>query len=291
MTSVSVFSDVVCRLGEGPSAHAALGRVYWFDILEKRLFERRFDAPGTTVHQLPVMASVMAPIDGGRQLIAAEDGLYVRDVTSGALTLLTPLEADKPANRSNDGRVHPSGALWIGTMGRKAEDGAGAIWWFRKGELRCIVPSISISNAISFDPAGRFAYFADTKIGTIFRIGTDPETGLPTGEPKVFRTIAPASGGPDGAVVDADGVLWCARWGGAALDAFAPDGSLLRSLVMPASQVSCPAFMGPNADRMIITSAHDGMSSDERSKDPMAGLTFHVDFPVRGRFDPPVVIA
>ena len=46
----------------------------------------------------------------------------------GRLTLQIPLEADNAATRSNDGRVHPCGALWIGTMGRKAEKGAGAAW-------------------------------------------------------------------------------------------------------------------------------------------------------------------
>ena len=76
----------------------------------------------TIVHDLPFMASAIATIDAERQLIVAEDGLYVRDVKTGALTLHTALEADNPLTRSNDSRVHPSGAFWIGTMGK--DDGA-----------------------------------------------------------------------------------------------------------------------------------------------------------------------
>ena len=37
-----------------------------------------------------------------------------------------------PPTRSNDARVHPSGTFWIGTMGRNAEKGAGAIYAFHR---------------------------------------------------------------------------------------------------------------------------------------------------------------
>ena len=56
-----------------------------------------------------------------------------------------------------------SGALWIGTMGRKAEKGAGAIYHFGGGELRRLYASVSIPNAICFSPDGATAYFTDTK--------------------------------------------------------------------------------------------------------------------------------
>ncbi len=62
--TVSIFSDVVCELGEGPGFHAATGRMWWFDILGKRLLERRADRSGTTVHDLPVNGSILADVDG-----------------------------------------------------------------------------------------------------------------------------------------------------------------------------------------------------------------------------------
>lgn len=72
------------------------------------------------------MASVIASSDVSLQLLAMKDGLYTRSISDGALILLSSLAADSPAKRSNDGRVHPVGALWIGTMGNKAEHGVGA---------------------------------------------------------------------------------------------------------------------------------------------------------------------
>ena len=150
----SIFSDVVCELGEGPSYDPASGKLFWFDIVGKKLLEKKFADGPTIVHDLPFMASAIATIDAGRQLIAAEDGIYIRDVRTGALTLHTPLEAGNQLTRANDSRVHPCGAFWIGTMARDESPKAGAIYWFYKGELRTLYSQVSIPNSICFSPEG-----------------------------------------------------------------------------------------------------------------------------------------
>ena len=132
------------------------------------------------------MASALARIDAERQLIVAEDGLYVRDIADGRMTLFCPLEADNPATRSNDARVHPSGTFWIGTMGRKAEKGAGAIYALHRGKISPLFPGISIPNAICFSPDGAIGYFTDTARAVLYRVPLDPATGLPRGEPEVL---------------------------------------------------------------------------------------------------------
>jgi len=103
------------------------------------------------------MASALAFVDDTRQLVAADDGLYVRTLRGGRLTMVAPLEADNPATRSNDGHAHPSGTFWVGTKGRKAESGAGAIYAFRSGELTRLSAEITIPNAICFACAWRSA--------------------------------------------------------------------------------------------------------------------------------------
>ena len=110
-----------CHLGEGPTYDASTDTAWWFDILEKRLFEANVSKGQVKVHALGKMASALARIDAERQLIVAEDGLYIRHVADGRMELFAALEAENPATRSNDARVHPSGTFWFGTMGRKAE--------------------------------------------------------------------------------------------------------------------------------------------------------------------------
>jgi len=290
MSEVSVFSDYICQLGEGPSYDPATDALFWFDIVNGKLLEKPLTG-ALKIHELGQMASAIAIIDEKRQLIATETGLFVRDVATGQMTLHTPIEADNPLTRSNDSRVHPCGALWTGTMGKKEEKGAGSIYWFFRGELRRLFSDITVSNSICFSPDGALAYYTDTSTGLLMRVACDPGTGLPAGEPKVFVDHRSSKGYVDGSVVDRDGVLWNAVWGGKVVKAYSPDGTLLREVAMPVTQPSCPAFVGKKADRLAVTSAWSGKDEKQRQLDPQAGMTFLLDIPVNGRLEPRVLIA
>lgn len=286
-----ILCDIACELGEGPSYDPDTGTLWWFDIVGRKLLERRFPYGATRVHDLPFMASALACVDGRRQLVVAENGLWLRETASGRLDLLKPLEENDPTTRSNDSRVHPCGAFWIGTMAKDEGRPAGSIYWFFRGELRRLYGSLSIPNSICFSPDGRIAYFTDTPTGLLQRVDCDPATGLPVGEPRIFLDWRGREGWIDGSVVDAEGVLWNARWDGGAVDAWDPNGKHMRTIKIGARQSSCPVFAGPGAESMVVTSAWKGMDAAARASDPDAGRTFVVMQPMRGRFDPPVAIS
>lgn len=288
--NVEVLSDIACHLGEGPTYDPASDTLFWFDILERKLLERRFPDGAVAVHELPEMASALAVVDKGHQLLVTETGLQRREVATGRVAMHMPVEADRPHTRSNDARVHPSGALWFGTMGKKAEHGAGAIYWFRAGELRLLYPDITIPNSICFSADGAAAFFTDTAENILYRVACEPASGLPTGEPGVFVDWRGKKGGLDGSIVDADGVLWNARCEAGALDAWSPGGELVRTIAIPASRTTCPAFVGPAADRIAVTSAYEHMDAEARRAEPRAGQTFLVELPVKGRFEPYAVL-
>ena len=279
-----------CHLGEGPTYDAATDTAWWFDIVGRRLFEAKLGTGQTTIHSLEVMGSALGRIDAHRQLVVADDGLYVRELSNGRMTLYRPLEADNAATRSNDARVHPSGTFWIGTMGREAERGLGAIYALHAGELSRLYENITIPNAICFSPDGTIGYFADTGKNVLFRVELDAATGLPRGSPAELITRR-GGGGIDGAVVDADGLIWNARWGGGCIDVYSPQGEHLRSLRVPARQSSCPAFVGPDFSRLLVTSAWQGMAEDAKRADPDHGRTFVLDVAGRGRPEPDVRLA
>jgi sugar lactone lactonase YvrE len=281
-------SDRHCQLGEGCTYDPATDTAWWFDIVERTLLQADLASGVVTEHALPMMASVVAFIDDQRQLLATENGLYVRDIADGRLTLHAALEGDNPITRSNDGRVHQSGALWIGTMGRKAEQGAGAIYHFGGGELRRLYANISIPNAICFSPDGATAYFTDTREAILYRVAVDPANALPIGEPAPLFDHRGGIGGLDGAVVDADGVIWNARWGASCVDAYSPEGSRIRTIRVPARQASCPVFVGRSFDRLLVTTAWQGMDEQAKAADPHHGQTFILDVGARGRAEPRV---
>lgn len=288
--AISVFCAIQCQLGEGPTYDPGRNTVFWFDIAGRKLLEKRWTDGHTVVHELPEMASAVAVVDEARQLLATETGLHLRDVATGALSLVVGIEADEPATRSNDARVHPSGAFWISTMSKRGEREAGSIYWYRGGELRRLFPRITVPNSICFSADGGTACFADTRTNILYRVACDPRTGLPVGEPQTFLDHGGLSGGLDGSIMDDDGCLWNARWGAAALDCYAPDGTHVRRVPLPVRQGTCPAFAGPDADRIVVTSAWQGLSEEARAADPEAGKTFLVDLPVRGRHEPRVLL-
>ena len=150
MTSVKtvIFADHIAELGEGPGYDPLTGHVWWFDILGHKLIERNWESGAMEVHDLGMKASALAVIARERQLLVSEHGLFIRERANGRLTMHHPLEADNPVTRSNDARVHPSGAFWIGTMGRKAGKDAGSIWWYSEGQVKKLFAGITITNSI-----------------------------------------------------------------------------------------------------------------------------------------------
>ncbi len=289
--SADTLHDGLLELGEGPTYDAFNDILWWFDIAGRQIYAHDFSKTRTRAFELPAMASMMAHLDGEHQLLAMQDGLYMRHRRSGRLRLRTPLEANRKHTRSNDGRTHPCGALWIGTMGRESERDAGAIYWYNGTELRRLYDRITIPNAICFSQDGKIGYFTDNAHGRIMRVQLDASTGLPTSEPAVFCDAGVDEGNPDGAVVDRDGVLWNARWGAGCVNAYAPDGQRIKCLTFGAAQVTCPAFCGARGSDMVVTSAWQGLSANARAQDVQAGNTFIVRGGFNGVFDPPFVPA
>lgn len=263
-----IFDARPCALGEGPLWHPLRQQLFWFDITGKRLLTRTTDGPAEWTFD--EMASAAGWIDAETLLIASETQFFRFDLTTGTQTHLAPLEPGTPQTRSNDGRADPQGGFWIGTMGKSAEPGAGAIYRYYRGEVRRLYPDITIPNAISFAPDGRTAHFADTDKGLVWRVALDAE-GWPKGDPETYLDLTAEGLNPDGAVIDATGIMWLAQWGAARVAAYAPDGQFLRAVGFDAPHTSCPAFGG---DTLYCTTALQGMDATARTAHPDAGKTF-----------------
>ncbi|MDP4990249.1 MAG: SMP-30/gluconolactonase/LRE family protein, partial [Marivita lacus] len=215
------------------------------------------------------MVSAAGWVDRDTLLIASETALSTFNLTTHACETVTLLEHDNPITRSNDGRADPMGGFWIGTMGKNAEPGAGAIYRYYEGRLTRLFDKITISNAICFAPDGRHAFYTDTRKRKILRVALDDD-GFPAAKPDLFVDLSAEGLNPDGAVVDASGNLWVAQWGASRVACYSPDGVFLRAVDVPARQPSCPAFGGPDLSMLYITTAAEGLDPAGK-KD---GMTF-----------------
>lgn len=279
-----LFVDSRCELGEGPFWHPLLGRLFWFDILNQTLLSAGADGHLIDRFTFRQPASAAGVIDRETLAVATAGALLRFDLASDTGTMIVPIEEEVPGNRTNDGRVNPAGGFWIGTMSRRGgqDMGAGAVYQYRAGELVTVIDGITIPNSICFSPDGRTAYFADTMTDTIRRCSIDPATGLPAGEWSDFASTE-GLGSPDGSVVDSEGFLWNARWGGSCVVRHAPDGSVDRIVELPVSRVTCPAFGGDALKTLYITSAREGMTPEELEREPLAGSVFSIRVDVPGQ--------
>lgn len=266
-----IFDNRPCELGEGPLWHPSLGQLFWFDILNGRMLSRQGDTP--LQWQFDQMVSAAGWVSDREMIIASETALLRFDLATGESAPLAALEADNPKTRSNDGRADPMGGFWIGTMGKGAENGAGAIYRFYRGELRKLYGDITISNAICFAPDGRTAHFTDTVTSRVMRVSLDNE-GWPNAEPQVYLDLTADLSGPDGAVIDSAGNMWLAQWGAGRVACFDPAGHMLRHVAFDAPHTSCPSFGGPDLTTLHCTSALQGMDNAARAAHPHAGMVF-----------------
>lgn len=280
--TAEIFSTTKCLLGEGPMWHPERGQLFWFDILGKQL--RTVEDGQERAWQFDEHVSAAGWMDRDTLMMASETGLYRFDLGTGARELIVALEADDPVTRSNDGRADPWGGFWIGTMGKGLEPGKGKIYRYYRGELRVVVPQVSISNAICFAPGRSVGYWADTVDACIMRQPLDPDTGWPIGEAEVFVDLKPEGLNPDGAVVDAEGCLWNAQWGVGRVARYSPAGEFLASFAVGATQSSCPAFGGADLSDLFVTSSDDGVDEDE------GGMTFRIGVGIKGQAEHRVIL-
>jgi len=284
-SKAELFVDSRCELGEGPFWHPLLERLFWFDILNQTMLSAGTE--GHIVDRITFKDTVSAGavIDKGSLAIAQSGALLRYDFDTDSTSVIAEIEGDVPTNRTNDSRVDRTGGFWIGTMGRKAEAGVGGVYQYRAGQTTKVIENIRIPNSICFSPDGRTAYFTDSG-KMIVKCATDPATGLPTGTWEDFFTME-GPGGADGSVVDSEGYLWNARWGGGKVIRISPDGKLDRVVEVPGvSQVSCPAFGGSDLKTLYITTAREHMTPEQIEREPHAGSVFAVALDVPGIAEP-----
>lgn len=283
MNTATCVVDAACELGEGPHWHSAEGALYWVDINRCQVHRWRPGPLGEhAAWTAPAMPSALAQIgDAGRFMVATDAGLARFDAKAGVFEVGPPFEADRPQNRSNDGKVGPDGHFWVGTMHRRASDATGALYRIAPdGTSHRALDGIGIANTLAWSPDGRVMYFADSLRGVIWRMAFDARTGG-IGAREVFVELTDGAS-PDGSATDVEGCLWNAQWDGARVVRYTPAGAVDRVVELPVSRPTSCAFGGPDGTTLFITSAREGLSPAEIAGQPLAGGVFAIDVGVAG---------
>jgi L-arabinonolactonase len=269
-------------LGEGVLWNVETQTLWWTDIHTRTLYRHDYRTRQTETTATPERLCSFAFVRGSRKLIAAfESGLAFYDPDTGATEWIARPEV-RAGIRFNDGRVDRQGRFWAGTMveAEAPHESAQLFSFAADGRLLTKENGISISNGICWSPDSTRFYFADSPLRTIFVYDFDAPSGTISNK-RIFAAT-PEGAYPDGANVDAEGFLWSAHWGAGQVVRYAPDGTVDRTIDVPASQPTCIAFGGPDLDLLFVTSARDGLKENALLRHPSAGDVFIYRVGVRG---------
>lgn len=270
--------DSRCVLGEGILWCDRRQVAWWTDIQSSRLWRYRPAGEETSSWRLPDRLGCMALCESGRLLLGLARGLYSLDVDDiESSEVLNPHKlADVPVAAStvrvNDGRADRMGNFVFGTMNEGPHvPRFGRFYQYshRHGLRPLPLEPVAIANSVCFGLEGDLLYYCDSSRRRIMRCAYDAKTAT-VGSAEIFARIErPAE--PDGATLDRDGRLWSAQWGAGRIVCHGHDGKIESIVEVPVSNPTCLAFSGPSLDRILITTARQGLDELQLQQQPHAG--------------------
>jgi sugar lactone lactonase YvrE len=243
-------ADAHAQLGEGPLWDARTSELLWVDILAGVV--HRFDpATGSDrAFDAGSYVGAVVPRARGGYALAVAAGFALAD-DDGYVTPLVAVGHDD-AVRMNDGACDSAGRFWAGSMRLDEASGGGCLYRLdAEHRVDAICPGVTISNGIAWSLDDTRLYYADTPTSRIDVFDFDPVGGTVSGR----RVLTAVEGFPDGLVVDAEGFLWVAFWGGGQVRRYSPQGHLADVIEVPAANTTKCAFGGPELADLYITTA------------------------------------
>ncbi|MBE3068826.1 MAG: SMP-30/gluconolactonase/LRE family protein [Planctomycetes bacterium] len=287
MNDIECVATVHDEVGETPMWIPEEKALYWIDVEGPRVHRLETATGAVKTFALDFPITALARRASGGWIAAAKTGLYFWDHRTNASSFIVDPEAAHPDLRPNDAAVDRQGRFLIGTMNQKdlaAPDGS-LYQLSPEGALRRLGTGLAVANGIALSPNGRTLYVTDMFHSRILAYDYDTATG-DVGGRREFAAVPADAGLPDGLIVDAQGFIWSAHWGGWLLTRYDPDGRIDRQIRMPVANPTCMAFGGARLDELYVTTAWFMLSPEERKAQPEAGNLFRLWPGVTGLVEP-----
>lgn len=281
-SNATLVLDAKATLGEGPSWHHGINKLFWVDIEGKAV--HLFDPKTKEDKLFPVGQRVgcIAPLADGNILAALQNGIHFMNIQTGELSFLdNPI--DDPDIRFNDGKCDPAGRFWMGTMHLEQKKGVAALYRMdADNNIRQILDGVTVSNGLVWTADKKTMYYIDTPTHAVRAFDYDEGNGN-ISRGRIAFEIPESEGSPDGMTIDVEGNLWIALWGGGGVACFDPaTGKMLRKIQVPAPHTTACTFGGDDFKTLYITSARDGLSEEQLNQYPQSGGLFAIQPGVAG---------
>jgi L-arabinonolactonase len=282
---VSVFRDCRNIVGESPLWDRARQCLWWVDIGGLALHRAWLEGSGIESWSVPAPPAAMALDQAGHILLAVGHDLCRFAPDAAQWSTLATNPAPLPATRFNDGVTDAAGRFWLGTL-HDARDPVGTLYCYDGQTLHARETGLRTQNGCAVSPDGTTFYLADSHpdIRSIWAYDLDGATGALENR-RLFHRVE--RGRPDGAAIDADGCYWFAAVDGGCVTQLDPTGAVMRSIDLPVSRPTKPAFGGPDLTTLFVTSMTTGT---DPAREPLAGAVLAIEALAKGielwRFGP-----
>ena len=263
------------QLGEGAFWDSKRQKLWFVDIEKGEVHEF---TPSNHSHKFrktgQKIGTVVPTYPASDLILGLEDGIYVSSEEETPPQLLVRIpELKKPA-RLNDGKCDPQGRFWVGGLHPKEKGTSHLYRYQREGNtpvVKTILDSVSISNGICWSLNGKTMYYIDTPTRKVKAFDFEGNTGS-ISNGRTCIEIPDSLGWPDGMTMDSKGNLWIGMWGGFGVTSWSPGtGKLLARVLVPAPNVTSCAFGGPKMEDLFITTAREGLTSEQLKQYPNCG--------------------
>lgn len=264
-------------LGEGPVWDALRGELLWVDIVGRAVNRLALATGATSRMAVDEPIGWVLPRAGAQDYVAGfRSGFHFLDLETGERRLIGAPEAARPQNRLNDAKVDPAGRIWAGSKDDSDQEASGALYRLDPSlEWALCDDHYGVANGPTFSLDGRTLYHTDSAARQVYAFDLADDGEL--SNRRLWLAFEEEWGYPDGMTTDAEGCVWIAHWGGGRISRFSPEGQYLRSIPLPATNITSCAFAGERLDRLFVTSSNLDCEGEEH-----AGALFEVDAGVTG---------
>ena len=294
MPEIELLLDCRAIIGESPTWFAPGDALYWIDVKAPALYRLSVDGVQTQ-WRFDADIGAFALVEGAEgAIVALRTGIFRLDFSTGETCQLAPPPFDPNLFRFNEGVCDAEGRFWVGVMfdprpGVAAETAAAPLHRFTFGEGLVAGDDWSdLHNGFAWNLEEDAFFLSHSHARSILRAPYDRARGR-VGKPSSFAEIRTEGQVPDGAAVDEEGCYWCAVHGGGVLHRYDRSGRLISQIALPVSQPTMCAFVGPDLDEMVVSSARDKLTEDQLKREPQAGGLFRLRPGVRGLSRPCIV--
>lgn len=287
-------SDRTYQLAEGPLWDAHRHRLLWVDVVSGNVHSGQLDGLSlvqqSSLHIDETVGAIVAAASG-EFLVAGRHDLHLVD-RLGEHRRLVQLVPEGKLSRLNDGACDPAGRFLVGSLAQDGRSSDECLYLWDDHGVTIVDDDLTLSNGLAWGADGSVLFSVDTIPGIVWMRGYDPATGFSEAREELLHIT---DGKPDGICLDADGNLWIAIWGAGEVRCYRPGGDLIATVDVAAPHTSSVAFVGPELDLLLITTAREELTEDQLLHFPDSGRLFLADVGVGGlpvnSWNPPSSIA